>query len=53
MAELRAARWVIPIDDDDWLAPDLPRALPNLATNRAWLAKWPSQLIYIHSDQHR
>ena len=51
--QLRAARWVIPMDDDDWLAPDLINALADPASSRAWLATWPSQLIYIHPDQHR
>jgi hypothetical protein len=50
--QLRAARWVIPIDDD-WLAPDLINALADPASRRAWLAIWPSRLIYIHPDQHR
>lgn len=53
IAQLRSARWVIPIDDDDWLAPDLSRLLPDLASSRAWLATWPSQLIYLHTDHYR
>ena len=43
---------MIPIDDDDWLAPSLNFALPSLIDSRVWLATWPSQLIYIESDQY-
>ncbi len=53
IVQLRAARWVIPMDDDDWLAPDLNCALPDPASRRTWLAVWPSQLIYLHTDHYK
>jgi hypothetical protein len=51
--QLRTAQWVIPIDDDDWLAPDLVKHLQHPRLQRLWMASWPSQLIYIHTNQYR
>lgn len=46
---LRAARWVIPIDDDDWIAPHLPGQLQQPRGQRVWMATWHSWLIYLHT----
>jgi hypothetical protein len=46
---VRSARWVIPIDDDDWLAPHLLNHLEQPRGQRAWMASWPSWLIYLHT----
>lgn len=51
--QLRTAQWVIPIDDDDWLAPGLAERLQHPRLRRLWMATWPSQLIYIHTHQYR
>ena len=46
---VRSARWVIPIDDVDWLAPHLPNHLQQPRGQRAWMATWPTWLIYLHT----
>ena len=48
---VRSARWVIPIDDDDWLAPHLLSHLQQPRGQRAWMATWPSWLIYLHTHR--
>ena len=48
MAQLRQAAWVIPIDDDDWLSPHLPKALQQLPDAR--LALW--EVLPLHIDAH-
>lgn len=48
---MRSARWVIPIDDDDWLAPHLLNHLEQPRSQRAWMATWPSWLIYLHTSR--
>ncbi|MFY8147812.1 MAG: hypothetical protein ACOVNL_01170 [Prochlorococcaceae cyanobacterium] len=49
--QLRQANWLIPIDDDDWLAPGLAASLPGLDRFCYWMATWPSQLVYVHPER--
>lgn len=51
--QLRTAQWVIPIDDDDWLAPGLAERLQHPRLQMLWMTTWPSQLIYIHTHRYR
>jgi hypothetical protein len=44
---VRSADWVIPIDDDDWLAPHLALELGHASAQGYWMATWPSRLIHI------
>ena len=50
LQELRQAAWVIPIDDDDWLAPSLVTALLE-APHDAMAAIWQSMPLHLSARQ--
>lgn len=45
--KLGSADWIVPIDDDDWLSPDLASRLSEIDPRKQGVVTWPSMIVHI------